>query len=97
MIPDDVWVALHPPALPVRWWLALELLWDPREQTPSASEEIRDSLGSLGCALIMFLPIVAVVVAAFGALHGWLVKTFGATGFWIFAGILGAVLVGLVI
>jgi DNA-directed RNA polymerase subunit RPC12/RpoP len=96
VMPKDVWEALHPPAVLRRWWLAMRLYYDPRRETPSASEEIRDSLGTLGCGLFIFLPIVAVVIAAFVWLQEWLQERFGVVGFWIFVGILAAAGIGAV-
>lgn len=96
VLPDEVWKALRPPRVPKRWWLALSMYYDPRKETPTASEEIKDGLGTLGCGLLIFLPIVFVAIAAAAALHGWLVEKFGLAGFYVFVGVLGLVLIGLV-
>jgi ribosomal protein S27AE len=90
VLPEDVWRALHPARAPRRFWVMHRLFWDPRRETPSPFAEIKDGLGTLGCAAVFLLPLVLSAVALIVVGHTWLVETFGRTGVivsWVAGGV----------
>lgn len=97
VLPEEVWQALNPPRAPQRFWVMARLFYDPRRETPSAWAEIKEGLGTIGCGLFLFLPVVFAAVAGIIAGSEWLVETFGqggVTAIWIGGGL---VLLGLLI
>jgi len=90
VLPEEVWQALNPPRAPQRFWILCRLFYDPRVETPSAWGEIKDGLGTVGCAALVLLPLVFGVIAAIAVGGAWVIGMFGRGGVnaaWITGGV----------